>query len=187
MWSLSLWPFILHVSVHSRIRTQHNLTVVCIAILKTYWSKFSENLFKSVAPPGTVAVKIYATDNLYDIVSKYAYEHGSTRENLTIGIAQYADVYNANSVDEYDEDWYGDEWYDSATSSIDSEDAPVRVQLRPRKFLLMVVSIPCILTIIFIASTFDEELTYKGHKIRIEFKEYSATESQSEPQHIQVR
>jgi hypothetical protein len=81
-----------------------------------------------------VTVKVYSTDNLYDIISKYAYEHGSNRDNLTTGVAQYADVYNANSVDEYDDDWYSDSWSDSTNPSDKSDEAPVRVQLKPRKF-----------------------------------------------------
>jgi hypothetical protein len=91
----------------------------------------STNIFKRVEPAGTVVIRIYPEDQLYDVVGQYAFEHGSNKDNLTTGVAQYSDAFNAS---EAKEDWYQDNWdnEESSRSESDSGDA-AKVKIRPRK------------------------------------------------------
>jgi hypothetical protein len=114
------------------------LTNLISAILKAYWSKFSSKFFKRVQPHGTVTIKIYPRDNLYTIVAKYIYKHGSKKDSMTCSVAQYSDIFDASAICD---PLY--EWYDSSFD-IDNEDdedtdeaETARVHIKPRKYPIL--------------------------------------------------
>lgn len=93
-----------------------------------------EKIFKKSQPPGTVSIRIFATDSLYDTISRYAYEHGSAKDKLNTGVAKYnsGSSQNYTCVDDYDYDYYSDE-----DECDDDSSEAIRVQLAPRKFNLI--------------------------------------------------
>ncbi|KAK4514096.1 putative NRPS-like protein biosynthetic cluster [Mucor velutinosus] len=139
-------------------------------ILRTHWTKLVERIFKKADPPGYVTIKIYSSDNLYNIVSKYAFEHGNTKDKLSSGIAMYNGNGSMNTtyVDNYEEACW-DEWDDvtnySEASSMD--DSTIKVQLLP-------------------PADFDEELNYKGHVVKVVFKDAVMNENERDEEHIAV-
>ncbi|KAI8642945.1 P-loop containing nucleoside triphosphate hydrolase protein [Parasitella parasitica] len=139
-------------------------------ILRTHWAKLVERVFKKVDPPGYVTIKIYSTDNLYNIVSKYAFEHGNTKDKLASGIAQYNGNGSLNTtyVDNYEQSCW-DEWDDVTNYSEESsmDESTIKVQLLP-------------------PADFDEELTYKGHIVKVVFKDAIITETERDEEHIAV-
>ncbi|KAI9468962.1 MAG: P-loop containing nucleoside triphosphate hydrolase protein [Benjaminiella poitrasii] len=141
-------------------------------ILRTTWENLVAKLTRKTLPAGMVFIKIYSTDDLYNTVSKYVFEHGSTKNNLQKGVAQYSNfgVVNTTSIDDYVcDDWsdYGTEDY----GSTQTEDSAMKVHL-------------------LAPEQNNEELTYKGHKIKVEFistaKANEKTNAMHEPEHIIV-
>lgn len=89
-------------------------------------------LFKKVQPAGTVAIKIYNDDELYRIISKYAFQYSKNKRTFVEGIAEY---YNYNEsistcVNEYD-DWK--EYYSDEKRCAQIEEGEYKVKLKPRK------------------------------------------------------
>lgn len=91
-----------------------------------------ERLFRKVQPPGTICIKIYSDDELYRIISKYAFQYSKNKRTFIEGIAQYY-AYNepiTTCVDEYD-DWK--DYYVDEKKWAQIEEAEYKVKLKPRK------------------------------------------------------
>lgn len=143
-------------------------------------------------PPGTVTIKIYSRDNLYNIVSKYAFEHGNTKDKLASGIAQYngSGSLNTTYVDNYEESCW-DDWSEDVTKYSEEstmDDSTIKVQLLPRKFANNACLVKLLIKLYYhLAADFDEELTYKGHVVKVVFKDSVMTETEHDEEHIAVR
>lgn len=93
-----------------------------------------ERLFKKVQPAGTVCIKIYNDDELYRIISKYAFQYSKNKRTFVEGIAEYYSYNESIStcVHEY-EDWktYYEE---DEKKCAQVEEQEYKVKLKPRKF-----------------------------------------------------
>jgi uncharacterized Fe-S cluster-containing radical SAM superfamily enzyme len=90
-------------------------------------------LFKKVQPPGIVCIKIYNDDDLYRIISKYAFQFSKNKRTFVEGIAEYYSYQEAicTCVDEYD-NWK--EYYNDDVERIARvEEGDCKVKLKPRK------------------------------------------------------
>jgi hypothetical protein len=110
---------------------------IYVAILRAYWSKISAKLFKRVQPHGTVTIKIYPTDNLYTIVARYAYKHGSKKENMTNSVAQYSDIFDARAVCYSTPKWYDGTYDNDDDEDENNEDEPIKVNIKPREYPIL--------------------------------------------------
>ncbi|RCI05641.1 hypothetical protein CU098_000021, partial [Rhizopus stolonifer] len=137
-------------------------------ILRMHWSQLMEKISKKVAPAGTISLKIYSTDTLYQCISQYVFDHGTARKDLQTGVAQYAEVSDrvATEVDDYDYD-NDSQWCDHTNYSEFNDPDLAKVRLIP-------------------PSNFDEEIVYKGHLIKIEFKDASNIKGNEDSEHVLV-
>ncbi|KAG2230782.1 hypothetical protein INT48_006804 [Thamnidium elegans] len=133
-----------------------SLAIYIAPILKTHWHNLIEMLFKKVINTDTVSVKIYSTNSLYDNISRYIFEHGPSRGNLTTGVAEYGNgCRNYTSTDYYgDDDDLNSEYTSSTVKDSECDDDSMKVKLLP-------------------PPSFVEEITYKGHVISASFVEYN--------------
>lgn len=92
-------------------------------------------LFKKVRNTDTVSVKIYSTNSLYNNISKYIFEHGPSRGNLTTGVAEYGSgCGNYTSTDFYEDDEdLNSEYTSSTVKDSECDDDSMKVKLLPRK------------------------------------------------------
>ncbi|GAA5805335.1 hypothetical protein HPULCUR_010851 [Helicostylum pulchrum] len=133
-----------------------SLAIYIAPILKTHWHNLIEMLFKKVRNTDTVSVKIYSTNSLYNNISKYIFEHGPSRGNLTTGVAEYGGgCGNYTSTDYYEDDEdLNSEYTSSTVKDSECDDDSMKVKLLP-------------------PPSFVEEITYKGHVISASFVAYT--------------
>lgn len=128
-------------------------------ILKTHWQNLVALIFKKVTNKNTASVRIFNNSLLYDDISKYVFENGPSKGNMTEGVLDYHNggVGNYVSTEYYDDEFFDGYERDELVMQKKKEDednfsTEVAVKLQP-------------------PSSFTEIIEYKGHKITVEFIE----------------
>ncbi|KAI8354114.1 hypothetical protein EDC96DRAFT_516887 [Choanephora cucurbitarum] len=143
-----------------------SLAIYIAPILKNYWSNVSKRYMVKMVPMGRVSLRVCSSDSLYQCISKYAADHGTSRRNLRSGVVQHAEPYNriTTSVDDYDRS-ESDEQIVKKSESEEEELAKVRL-LPPDEY--------------------TEFVFYKGNYITLEFKDSGYVENEWVWEHVLV-